>query len=660
MVDLNKYRELFISEAREILSGFQSQLIRFERGEGGAEAVHEMFRGAHSLKGMAASMGYEDFAALAHALEDLASGARDDGHLSTEAIDLLLEGADALEAAVTALVQGAEEATCQCPDLIERVRAWVKDNRKGKKNATYAVATSAPAKVSSPASGAATGPKGNPAAGQQRWVVRFSPEAKAPQVRAFMLHRELEKSLTVVDMQPNLADLRAGHFPDRRLLLIVQGDDAGIKNGLQLAKSFTDVIEVKLPSPAPSAEKKAEAKPERRDVAGRVVRVRAEILDEFIDSVGELLRARDRLRQLSQRLDLPELYDISDELISLTKDLHDKVMMARMTPLSVLTERLPRVVRDLSRRDGRTVELQIEGAEIEMDRALIDELHSTLLHIVRNAVDHGHEGIKQRRHAGKSEALVVAVRARRLRDQVLIDVEDDGRGMDPKAIAAAAIEKGLLDQAGAASLSDSEALALICTPGFSTASEVTDVSGRGVGMDAVRTSLTRLGGDLQIRSKLGVGTRFTLRLPLTMAIIGVMIVEAGGERFAIPTNRISHARDFFASELSANMAEQILRIDGEMHHFFDLAQLLGYPAGVLQGGTVVLVEDSGILSALRVERIVGMQDVVVKPLGEPLAKLDFLAGAALLGGGEPVFILDIGRLVRRWAVVSKLALSARG
>ena len=656
MVDLSKYRDLFISEAREILSGFQTQLILFERGESGLEAVHEMFRGAHSLKGMAASMGYNEFAALAHAWEDLASAARDDGKLSTQAVDLMLEVLDVLEASVEAMEQGAESATCACDDLVQRIRAYVKNQQAGSQSTQSnksdkdenADSANAQKKVesathASPQSAATV----EPGHEQRRYHVIFSAEAKAPQVRAFMLHRALEKILHIDEILPSLAELKAGQFPENHLQLLLSGSAASLLQAEELAQTFTDVQNVRVEDVRAEPELAQEAVAEKRSVSGRVVRVKAEILDEFIDSVGELLRARDRLRGLARSLDLPELYDLSDELISMTKDLHEKVMLARMTPLSVLTERLPRVVRDLSRRDGRQVELLIEGAEIELDRALLDDLHSAFLHLVRNAVDHGHAGAEQRKKAGKPEYLTIAIRARRMRDQVLIDVEDDGRGMDPKAIAAAAVRKGLLDEAGASGLSESEALALICTPGFSTAEEVTEVSGRGVGMDSVRASLTHLGGDLEIRSKPGMGSRFTLRLPLTMAIISVMIVEVENERFAIPTNRISHARDFEQADFSSSMAEQFLRIDGEMFHFFDLAELLGYAQKELQGGTVVLIEDSGILSALRVERIVGMHDVVVKPVGEPLAKLDFMAGAALLGGGEPAFILDIGRLVRR-------------
>jgi two-component system chemotaxis sensor kinase CheA len=466
-----------------------------------------------------------------------------------------------------------------------------------------------------------------------------------------MLQRELGQAFDLVEVSPSQDDLKAGRFPGRRLLLSVRGSPQQVQDLLARARAATDVVKVELLSATtPARGEVAPSEVEPVDAA-RTVRVKTEILDEFIDSVGELLRARDRLRAVAKQADLPELNEIADELMTLTKDLYDRVMLARMTPLSLLTERLPRVVRDLARRKDCKVELRIEGADIEMDRALLDELHSAVLHIVRNAVDHGHEGSEARRAAAKPEAMSLVIRASRDRDQVLLLVEDDGRGMDVDAIRHKALTMGLIDEARAGSMSRSEILELICAPGFSTASEVTEVSGRGVGMDAVRSTVERLGGDLQIDSTLGQGTRFTLRLPLTMAIINVMLVDCDGAPFAVPTARVGHAFDLQPGQVTRSCGESMLRVDGGMLHFFDLGGLLGYhEADASSEGTVLIFEDGHERSAVRVDRISGMQEVVVKPLGLPLARLDFLSGAALLADGKPVFILDVERLVRRGAL----------
>ncbi|MBN2358597.1 MAG: chemotaxis protein CheA [Deltaproteobacteria bacterium] len=643
MIDLQKYKALFISEAREILTSFQSELLRVERQEAGREPIDAMFRAAHSLKGMAASMGYDGFSELAHALEDIGSDARLSGTMATAAVDLMLEGVDRLNSFV-GLIEADNAAACFASDLVESIRALR--------------AATAPATATSTATGgpAKTAPGDAAAAidtGLTRILVCFSEQSQAPQARAFMLQRQIAKQVEMVESSPSTDDLRQGRFPDRRLYLTVRVKPAELERLLKLARGATDVERVE--DLGPLQRRRSDSAPAEAESADaqRTVRVRTEILDEFIDSVGELLRARDRLRAVAERVDLPELTEIADEMVGLTKDIYDRVMAARMTPLSLLTDRLPRVVRDLARKAERPVELRIEGADIEVDRALLDELHSAVLHVVRNAVDHAHEGQAARAAAGKPEALTVTVRAARDRDHVLIEIEDDGGGIDPDVIRAAAVAAGTIDQQRAAALSDEEALELICAPGLSTAEKVTDTSGRGVGMDAVRSTAERLGGDLQIRSRLGHGTCFTLRLPLTMAIIGVLLVEVAPAVFAIPTNRVSHALDFDAALLRQAYGETRLRVDEELLPYYDLGELLGFcreqPA---QDGTVVLVDEQAGAVAVRVDRIAGLQEVVVKPLGAPLAMLDYLAGAALLPDGRPAFILDMGKLVRGEAVAA--------
>ena len=644
-MDPQKYKALFVSESREILSSFQNELLKFERQEAGREPIDALFRAAHSLKGMAAAMSYTGFADLAHAMEDLADHGRRTGTLPTEAVDLMLEGRDRLSALLDE-VEANDEVSFDTEELIGRVR----QQQRALEVPLGADAASAPA----PKSASAHAPE-PPISGANltRVAVRFSPDSPAPQVRAFMLHRQLAQRAEVVELSPSLDELKAGRFPDRTLVLTVRVAPDKLDALLAQARVGTDVEQVDdLGPPQRRRIDQPSGEPEIGE-AQRTVRVRTEILDEFIDSVGELLRARDRLRAVSEQLDLPELNEIADELVVLTKDLHERVMSARMTPLSLLTERLPRVVRDLARNSGRPVELSVEGADIELDRALLDELHAAVLHIVRNAVDHGHEEAEARAAVDKPAALSLVVRATRDRDHVLIEVEDDGRGIDPARLRARAVEVGLLDEARAQALSDPDAIELICAPGFSTAEQVTEVSGRGVGMDAVRSTVERLGGDLQIRSELGQGTRFTLRLPLTMAIIGVMLVESGDAVFAIPTNRVSHARDFTPAQLTSSCGESLVRIEGELLPFFDLGALLGNSdaAGPVEG-TVVLVKDTSGVAAVRVDRIAGLQEVVVKPLGSPLASVDFLAGAALLADGRPTFVLDVSKLVRQEAAAA--------
>jgi two-component system chemotaxis sensor kinase CheA len=384
--------------------------------------------------------------------------------------------------------------------------------------------------------------------------------------------------------------------------------------------------------------------------APRTVRVRTEILDYFLDAVGELLLATARLREVGKTLPAshrPHLDEGVDRLHGIVKDLHDKVMTVRMTPLALLTEQLPRAARDVARRVNKQVEVAIEGAEIEIDRAILEELSDPLLHVLRNAIDHGIEPPHLRLLAGKSASGHVAVQARRERDRVILEISDDGKGMDPARLRAAAVSRGAISAEAAAALSDREALLLACLPGVSTAEMVTDLSGRGVGLDAVKRTVEAVGGTLEIESAPGQGTRFTLRLPLTVAVQPILLVRVGDEVLGLPISKVHGAAQVTISALDRTRGEPVLPYDGEVVPVRDLTRLLGFPEGSRRDERAVVVAEGGETGriGLAVDALLGQQEAVLKPLGQPLECVPGLSAVTVLGNGRPVFILDVQRLL---------------
>lgn len=634
MVDRDKYRRLFVDEARENLASYANHLVEFEKQQGkdGAaqqkqDAMDACFRAAHSLKGMAASMGYDAFAVLAHKLEDLADRGRQGELLSADAVDLLLEGGDVLTDMVE-LVAAEREAELDAGDLPGRIDPLL---------GSQAAASAAPA-ASSPAA-----PVARAAAGEVVLVVRFAEDTPLPQVRAFMLTRALSGLDGFARSSPEGDALKTAPPPDSTVRFFF-ADGADMDVAVARAKQEQGVVSTEVEeAAAPPAPDRPAAGAAEAPEGDRTIRVRAALLDEFIDSVGELLLTRSRLRGLATQHGLSDLDDLVDEVERLTRELHDRVVAARMTPLASVTDRLPRVVRDLSRQTSKRVNFDIDVGELELDRAILDELFTPMMHMVRNAVDHGHEGGAARETAGKDEAMSLRLTASRDRDRVLIELSDDGGGIDAETVKARAIARGLITQEQGDQMGPAQLVELVTAPGFSTAETVTSTSGRGVGMDVVKATLKRVGGTLRIVSEVGAGTRMVLALPLTVAIIRVLVVEAGdAERsvFAIPIARVERAMDPAPELVRRVQGRMHLTMEEELVPLFDLSAALGFPDEQTDGGTAIVVGDGATHAAFRVAAVVGQEEVVIKPLGRPLARLGYLSGATLLADGRAAYILE--------------------
>jgi two-component system chemotaxis sensor kinase CheA len=665
-LDRDKYRRLFIDEAREGLAQIGNELVELEKA-GKADAppsdptaqknrFDAVFRHAHSLKGMGAAMGFVRFANLAHRLEDLADLGRQGRALPPAAYDLLLEGVDVLEGAVEAVVAGADDPdtadlVSKVGRLVDELRAASLPPRPAAPTATPTTTTTTTTTTSTTTTTATTATEGS----TFEVRVRFGDDVSLPQVRAFVVHRTLAALPGYLETQPSPEALRQKELPEfvaNRVLTVrfnAGADKDAIVAAAQGGQGVKDV-EVKAVADKRDVDDKGDrAKDDKRE-EDRTVRVRTQLLDELIDSVGEILLARSRLKTLAARLEEAELDEIVDEVDRLTRALHVQVVAARMTPLSFMAERLPRVVRDLARQQQKAVDFTMVGMDIELDRAILDELQAPLIHMLRNAVDHGHEGEAGRSAVGKPSTMKLTLRAQRDRDRVLLVLDDDGKGIDPVRVKQRALDKGLIDRArarppGEGGLADDAALELICLPGFSTAEQVTETSGRGVGMDVVKASLEKIGGALRIASKVGQGSTLTLELPLTVAIIQVLVVDVDGADagYVIPVARVERALAVDDAAVSVAGERAFLQVGPRLLPFFNLAALLGFSNEHIPppSGTAVVVGNA----AFRVARIVGQEEVVAKPLGPPLSNLGYVAGGATLADGRAAFLLEPQRLV---------------
>lgn len=548
-MDMSQFRELFVAEARELLGSFGDGILALEKDGANAGVIDSLFRNAHSIKGMAASMDYPEIAGLAHKMEELMDRIRK-GKIpfGSGAADLLLAGADILGRLVDGVAEGRSGGIDAAP-LIEKLLA-------------------------------------------------YDGEAEKP----------------------------VGEVPcEQRAMVPKEPAPAGTP-----------------PAPLPAREPDHDA-----GERVRTVRVRSDLLDRLVSMAGELVTSKNRLVELGEELGSDRLRDAVGDLSRLVRELRTEVMAVRMMPFSSICERLPRMVRDLARRSGKQAILEIEGREQELDRGILELLSDPLVHILRNAVDHGIEPPAERAAVGKGAEGRIVLKVEREKDHVLVTVADDGQGMDPARLAAAAEEKGLIPPGAGKTLTDQEAFLLTCLPGFSTAGAVTDVSGRGVGMDAVQAAVRRAGGTLAIRSERGRGSAIILRLPLTVAIIPVLLADCSSRTVAVPVSAVQRTVELRRGEIRSEGKRKVFDLDGERVPLVGLGRLLGKAHGQLAGEMVpVIVTDAGGRTVgVAVDRFLGQTEVFVRPLGRPLAKARGLAGGAILGDGRLIFILDLPDLL---------------
>jgi two-component system chemotaxis sensor kinase CheA len=653
-----------VAEASDKLERLGRGLVRLEAAVRGEEPlaplVDEMFRHAHSVKGMSAAMELEGISRLAHRAEGfLEILRRGESAPGPEAVDLLLSAVDALQSMVASAAQGESPE----PDaaLLRRLAGAAAGHLEppGEEAPPPAPPAAPPAgpepagEAPGPPAGEDRGGRGGAAPRVRRRLVAEVEIAAAcpiPAVRGFLVLRKLGALGELLGSTPAEDDLRAGRLPERRVSAVLETAEPAeaVERALSQISDIAAIRVREEQAPPPPAAAAPAAPAREAPEGGRTVRVRADLLDSFLDAVGELILATSRIRELARAVPeahRPPLEDGVDRLHATVKDLHDKVMAARMTPLRLVTDPLPRAARDLARRSGKQVEVEVRGAEIELDRAILDELADPLVHLVRNAVDHGIEPPHLRQLSGKPPTGRVVVQARRDRDRVVVEISDDGRGMDPARLRTAAVARGALGAEAAEALSDREALQLACLPGLSTAESVTDVSGRGVGMDAVKRAAEAVGGSLELDSEPGRGTRVALRLPLTVAVQPVLLVLVGEEVLGLPIAKVHGAAEAAVESLERSRGEPMLSWAEGLVPVRELAALLGLPRQERPGPRqVVVAEGDGERVGLAVDALLGQAEAVLKPLVRPLDRVGGLSAVTVLGSGRPVFILDVAGL----------------
>lgn len=652
LVDPSRYAELFRTESREQLSAVNRALLAIEQGDEPTEPIAVIFRGVHTIKGMSATMGYTAVAEFSHELESLLSKVRDgDQTVSAELMDALFAAADALEDGVEHSREGST-LTAGMQQALERLH----DIAGGRSTAEFRVVR-ASGVVKLPAEAL------DPLNGEGRLVhVVQEPTVMLAGVRAFMAVQRLRELGEVLACVPTVEQLQAATSPQTfSVRLRTTAGEAELEHAV---RSAGDVASVRVEEPATSApivEPGSVSHPLRRasdalasaDTLGtadrggspraRHVRIELTRLDALLDLVGELVIVRGRLQSLTRGKADAALQEAMDDASRLISDLQLEIMTSRLVPVGQVFDRFPRLVRDVARSLGKDVLFSIEGKEIEMDRSVLDEIGEPVVHLLRNAVDHGLELPAARELAGKARAGRLVLSAQRDRNAVVITVKDDGKGIDRGKVLARALAIGLLP-AGTERLDDDDLLRCIAHPGFSTSEQVTAVSGRGVGVDAVIARVRSLGGSVELQTAPGTGTTMTLRLPVTLAIVRALLARVGAERYALPLTHVRETLERGTAVLRQVQGRDMLILRDEVLPLLRLRDVVHLP-GQVSGEEIVVIERGERRAALVVDELTAQEDIVVKAFDGARDGLALFSGATILADGAPALIVDVGSLL---------------
>lgn len=655
-MELSQYAELFLSESREHVSAINHLLLTLESDPRSRDAVEGLFRAVHTIKGMSATMGYRAVADLAHEMEDLLDRVRQ-GRMTPDAelVDGLFAACDALELSIeTAVEEGDDDGAAVAP-VVARLRALAGGTQAPSHAADRAAAGRA--KRSRKAAPSAPAPVEPGALAEDedtamRVRVTVDLASALPGVRAFMAVRAARGLGTVTSLEPSETAMQEPDFAGTvRFVLRSAAPQEEIEAALRAAGEIREVeIARGLMDAPPEAGPAAPAEPgaaAQAGAAGRARNIRVDLrrLDALVNGVGELVIVRDRMRRLAGAAE-PELAESIDQAARLIGELQDEIMQARMAPVWQVFDRFPRLVRDAARSLGKRVDFVIEGKEIELDRSMLDEIGDPLVHLLRNSLDHGIESPAERRAAGKPETGTLRLSAARERSRIVIRVEDDGRGIQRDRVLAKALAAGLVTPEEARAMSDDDVARLITRPGFSTAETVTDVSGRGVGLDVVATRVRALGGMLEIASQPGQGTSMTLQLPQTLAIVRALLVRQSGETYALPLTHVGETVHLMPEEIGAVKGRPVAYLRDEVIPLHSLRRLLSSNGQRPEGKRAAVILEVGEQRVgLEVDQLLGQQEIVVKAFDATADTLRLFSGATILSDGRPALILDAGSLL---------------
>ena len=692
-MDVSQYLEIFLDESNEHLQTLSDQLIILEKEPDNSDTINEIFRAAHSLKGMAGTMGYKRMQNLTHDMENVFSEVRNGNmEVNSNLVDVLFQCLDALETYVDNIRETQDEGTDDNEPIIKALNAFIAS--EGKENAAPAAK-----KEEAPAATASAAPaddKDMPLADFEKnavnealkknlhvYKIKVSVDENCilKAARAFLVFKNLEGHGDIIKSEPSVQDIEDEKFDFDFSIIVVTEEKydniiALIKNvseikdaaGQEITQPFPEeqteeakeekketsaVSQTAKPAAAKPAAKKPASTGKTSGSVSHTVRVDIEKLDVLMNLVSELIIAKNGLVSAShvegdEAAALNQSFTEQIEYLErVTTNLHESVMKVRMMPIESVFSRFPRMIRDLNKKLGKKMELYMSGEDTELDRTVIDEIGDPIMHLLRNSADHGLESAEIRKERGKSEVGSIFLDPFQEGNTVVIEVRDDGNGIDTEKVKAKAVEKGTITQEQADVMTDKEAIDLLFRPSFSTAEKVTDVSGRGVGLDVVKSKIEALGGDVEVKTKYGEGSTFSIRLPLTLAIIQALMVKLGDEKYAISLGSIETIEDIPVSDIKYVHAKEVIHLRGNVIPLIRLRDLLDVPGEPEESEniTVVVVRKGDKQSGLVIDSLIGQMEIVIKSLGKYIRINKMISGATILGDGSVALIIDANTLV---------------
>ncbi|WP_026508748.1 chemotaxis protein CheA [Butyrivibrio sp. MC2013] len=711
-MDVSQYLGVFLDEAKEHIQTLNDAIMTLEDDPTNEECVNEIFRSAHSMKGMAGTMGYKRMQQLTHDMEDVFSDVRNgtlkvDSHMT----DTLFKCLDAVQGYVDNIESTQDEGTEENADLIQALA----DIRAGKTGASASGDSEAPHEEATSDEGASAAvPHGNwklvPLSDKMRETVRAAIKEESRKAygltikiqescllkaaRAFLVFKGIEDVGEVVATDPSTQDIEDEKF-DFTFSMVILTDTDDMEKIASIAKSVSEIESVDIgefdpdaplpaaaeettveeanaaeaapapaaapapsPSPAPAAaapavKKEDKAAPAKKAVAkpvvNRTIRVDTEKLDILMNLVSELIIAKNSLISATESAGVQNgnVNEQIEYLESVTTNLHESVMKVRMVPIENALQKFPRMIRDLNKSLGKKMELTMTGEDTEMDRTVVDEIGDPLMHLLRNSADHGIEDAETRKAHGKPETGQIFLHAFQDGNSVVIEVGDDGNGIDSQVVKNKAIEKGIVTEEEANMLTEQQCIDLLFSPGFSTAKQVSEISGRGVGLDVVKSKVESLSGEVSVKTKLGEGSTWVIRLPLTLAIIQGLMVEVGNEKYAIPLDSIQSIESVPESDIKFVSNKEVINLRGSVTRLIRMNEVLENESvhNPNEDLIVVIVRKGDQQIGLVIDKLEGQQEIVIKPLGRYMNKARFISGATILGDGEIALILDTNAIV---------------
>lgn len=692
-MDVSQYLDIFIDETNGHIQELSDNIMILENEPENKDTVNEIFRAAHSLKGMAGTMGFKRMQRLTHDMENVFQEVRNDNlKVNSSLIDILFKCLDAIEGYLDNVKATSDEGTEDNEALINLLNDYLKGDASAAASPaaeakTEAVKTAEPAADSSLASFKSLSldhddvlklkeAKGN----LYGFTVHVHKECLLKAARAFLVFKAVEDYGEILVYNPSFQDIEDEKFEFD--FSIIASCEADLNTVLEAVTAVSEIesveadkvtfemyekkeeevatlvsaepgtvpVAAQTATPAAKPASKAPAKAANKPVTARTIRVDIEKLDDLMNQVSELIIAKNSLASVtggdSSHIDTQGLQEQIDYLERITTNLHESVMKVRMVPIESVVNKFPRMIRDLDRKLGKPMELIMTGEDTELDRTVVDQIGDPLQHLLRNSADHGIESPEVRLAKGKPEKGTIFLKAFQEGNNVIIEVGDDGAGIDTERVKTKAIERGLVTAEAAENLSQKEIINFLFMPSFSMAKQITDISGRGVGLDVVKSNIEALGGDVEVKSVLDEGSTFTVRLPLTLAIIQALMVEVRDEKYAIALASIMNIENIPVSEIKYVESKEVIHLRGMVIPIIRLDNILDSEPKERddENMTVVVCKKGDALGGIIVDNLIGQQEIVIKSLGK-LDNNKLISGATILGDGEIAMILDVNAIV---------------